>query len=281
MQPTYTRYSIHSLLIISLSLLGLSLLLGAGVNNVHAIFNFYQLANVIPKTGQSILAGVAFLVTALFIILSLKKSRFQTPAFVSLITLAVIPLVTLLSESRWMTDLGGFPIIGSGQGIIKYTALISLAIYLYKPQRLSAQGMVILNFFPVALVLIWIGGMKFYEFEANGIISLVSTSIFMSWLYTLFSVFHIDSGIFELLDIINGEQLVFFDTFRNQRINFFFERNQLSCHCSVQHDHCRSNRPGSQRGRQYRALSFQGSARRNGSLADLGSKNRWRYSGGD
>ncbi|MBB1303567.1 DUF417 family protein [Pseudoalteromonas sp. SR44-8] len=188
MQPTYTRYSIHSLLIISLSLLGLSLLLGAGVNNVHAIFNFYQLANVIPETGQSILAGVAFLVTALFIILSLKQSRFQTPAFVSLITLAVIPLVTLLSESRWMTDLGGFPIIGSGQGIIKYTALVSLAIYLYKPQRLSAQGMVILNFFPVALVLIWIGGMKFYEFEANGIISLVSTSIFMSWLYTLFSV---------------------------------------------------------------------------------------------
>ncbi|MGO2374313.1 YkgB family protein [Pseudoalteromonas sp. KG3] len=188
MQPTYTHYCIYSLLIISLSLLGLSLLYGAGVNNVHAIFDFYQLANVIPQKVQSILAGGAFLATVLFIVLSLKQSYFQAPAFVSLIVLAVIPLITLLSESRWMTDLGGFPIIGSGQGIIKYTALISLAIYLYKPQRLSAQGMAVLNFFPVALVLIWIGGVKFYEFEANGIVPLVSTSVFMSWLYTLFSV---------------------------------------------------------------------------------------------
>lgn len=188
MQPTYTHYCIYSLLIISLSLLGLSLLYGAGVNNVHAIFDFYQLANVIPQKVQSILAGGAFLATVLFIVLSLKQSYFQAPAFVSLIVLAVIPLITLLSESRWMTDLGGFPIIGSGQGIIKYTALISLAIYLYKPQRLSAQGMAVLNLFPVALVLIWIGGVKFYEFEANGIVPLVSTSVFMSWLYTLFSV---------------------------------------------------------------------------------------------
>lgn len=61
MQPTYTHYCIYSLLIISLSLLGLSLLYGAGVNNVHAIFDFYQLANVIPQKVQSILAGGAFL----------------------------------------------------------------------------------------------------------------------------------------------------------------------------------------------------------------------------
>ena len=38
------------------------------------------------------------------------------------------------------------------------------------------------------MVLLWIGGMKFYEFEAKAIVGLVETSPFMSWLYTVFSV---------------------------------------------------------------------------------------------
>ena len=38
------------------------------------------------------------------------------------------------------------------------------------------------------MVLLWIGGMKFFEFEANAIVGLVETSPFMSWLYAVFSV---------------------------------------------------------------------------------------------
>src|ERR1700745_2614630 len=40
----------------------------------------------------------------------------------------------------------------------------------------------------LALVLIWIGGMKFTSYEAMGIQPLVATSPLMSWLYHVFSV---------------------------------------------------------------------------------------------
>ena len=40
----------------------------------------------------------------------------------------------------------------------------------------------------LVLVMLWIGGMKFTEYEANGIQPLVAHSPFMSWLYQVFSV---------------------------------------------------------------------------------------------
>ena len=40
----------------------------------------------------------------------------------------------------------------------------------------------------LVLVMLWIGGMKFTEYEANGIQPLVAHSPFMSWLYQVVSV---------------------------------------------------------------------------------------------
>src|SRR4051794_33378003 len=40
----------------------------------------------------------------------------------------------------------------------------------------------------LALVLFWIGGMKFTAYEAAGIQPLIATSPLMSWLYRIFSV---------------------------------------------------------------------------------------------
>ena len=87
-----------------------------------------------------------------------------------------------------MADLGGFPIIGSGQGIIKYFAVLPLFLFLFYRDKLSHKQLTYLNFAPVAMVLLWIGGMKFFEFDANAIVGLVETSPFMSWLYAVFSV---------------------------------------------------------------------------------------------
>ena len=87
-----------------------------------------------------------------------------------------------------MADLGGFPIIGSGQGIIKYFAVLPLFLFLFYRDKFSHKQLTYLNFAPVAMVLLWIGGMKFFEFEANAIVGLVETSPFMSWLYDVFSV---------------------------------------------------------------------------------------------
>jgi reactive chlorine resistance protein C len=52
----------------------------------------------------------------------------------------------------------------------------------------------------LVIVIAWFGGMKFTNFEANGIQPLVSESPFMSWCYDIFSVytFSVLLGVFEI-----------------------------------------------------------------------------------
>jgi uncharacterized membrane protein YkgB len=52
----------------------------------------------------------------------------------------------------------------------------------------------------LVIVIAWFGGMKFTNYEAQGIYPLVSESPFMSWLYDIFSVytFSVLLGVFEV-----------------------------------------------------------------------------------
>jgi uncharacterized membrane protein YkgB len=52
----------------------------------------------------------------------------------------------------------------------------------------------------LAIVLVWYGGLKFMDYEAQGIQPLVSESPFMSWLYNIFSVYTFSAllGVFEI-----------------------------------------------------------------------------------
>lgn len=52
----------------------------------------------------------------------------------------------------------------------------------------------------LAIVLVWYGGLKFMDYEAQGIQPLVSESPFMSWLYDIFSVYAFSAllGAFEI-----------------------------------------------------------------------------------
>jgi uncharacterized membrane protein YkgB len=52
----------------------------------------------------------------------------------------------------------------------------------------------------LAIVLFWYGGLKFMNYEAQGIVPLVSESPFMSWLYEIFSVYTFSAllGVFEI-----------------------------------------------------------------------------------
>ena len=52
----------------------------------------------------------------------------------------------------------------------------------------------------LVIVIAWFGGMKFTDYEAQGIYPLVSESPFMSWLYDIFSVytFSVLLGVFEV-----------------------------------------------------------------------------------
>ena len=179
---------VTALLTFSFAVLGLTFLLGANPNTLIATFNFYSLDTVLSESALGAFSGIALLllplmtIAARFDLVSAKAVTLYA-AFVT-----AIPLLTLLSPTRWMADLGGFPIIGSGQGIIKYFAVLPLFLFLFYREKFSHKQLTYLNFAPVAMVLLWIGGMKFFEFEANAIVGLVETSPFMSWLYAVFSV---------------------------------------------------------------------------------------------
>lgn len=183
-----TENMVTALLTFSFSVLGLTFLLGANPNALIAAFNFYSLDTVLSESALGAFSGIALLllplmtIAARFNLVSAKAVTLYA-AFVT-----AIPLLTLLSPTRWMADLGGFPIIGSGQGIIKYFAVLPLFLFLFYREKFSHKQLTYLNFAPVAMVLLWIGGMKFFEFEANAIVGLVETSPFMSWLYAVFSV---------------------------------------------------------------------------------------------
>ncbi len=183
-----TENLVTTLLTVSTSLLGLTFLLGTNPGALKAVFGFFGLVDLFSEDTMGAIAGISLLFVALFIVLARLSiiSKRIAVAFTLLVISA--PLLTLLSSSRWMADLGGFPIIGSGQGIIKYFAIIPLLLFLFYRERLTVRQLIWANYAPVAMVLLWIGGMKFFEFEANGIVSLVETSPFMSWLYVLFSI---------------------------------------------------------------------------------------------
>ena len=59
----------------------------------------------------------------------------------------------------------------------------------------------------LAIVLVWYGGLKFMNYEAQGIQPLVSESPFMSWLYEIFSVYTF-SALLGVLEIAAAVLLV-------------------------------------------------------------------------
>ena len=188
MNLTYANNAITFLLALSFILLGVSFALGANPNTLIATFSFYELDSVLNTNTLGLLSGTAMIMLVVVTLLAHFKLIQPTSAFMLALVVSIVPLLTLLASNRWMTQLGGFPIIGSGQGIIKYFAVVPLYLFLFYKDKISDKQHVLLNFIPVAMVLLWIGGMKFYDFEAKAIVGLVETSPFMSWLYSLFSV---------------------------------------------------------------------------------------------
>ncbi len=188
MNLTHTNNALTFLLTLSFALLGVSFALGANPNTLIATFSFYELDTLFSVNTLGLFTGTAMIALALATLAAHFKLLKPLPVAVLALVVSIVPLLTLFASNRWMAQLGGFPIIGSGQGIIKYFAVIPLYLFLFYKNKLTDKQHVLLNFIPVAMVLLWIGGMKFYEFEAKAIVGLVETSPFMSWLYTVFSV---------------------------------------------------------------------------------------------
>ncbi|WP_246058413.1 DUF417 family protein [Litorilituus lipolyticus] len=184
------QYFSHLILIIialSTSSLAVSMVLMGHHSHIALITDFYGISQHIPQYVSNLIAVIAFALAACLAFMALKQHKHREKLGYLLIIMAVIPLMSLLGHSMWIASLGGFPAIGSGQGIIKYAALLTIGILFTYP-RLSLHTKKWLSLMPVMLVLLWIGGMKFTLLEAKGIEDLVASSPFMSWMYTFWDV---------------------------------------------------------------------------------------------
>ncbi|WP_337878611.1 DUF417 family protein [Rheinheimera sp.] len=171
---------------VSLSFGLLALSGAAGVDGaLSKVLGFYQLNTEANLALLRPLTLLLFSLLALLPWLAFFKPGYSGVLALLLLITALPPLVSLAGSIHWIDSLGGFPAIGSGQGIIKYAALVALAGYWLRPFH---QWQHWLNYAPVALVLLWIGGMKFTAIEAQGIEDLVQSSPLLNWLYLLFDV---------------------------------------------------------------------------------------------
>lgn len=175
------------LLAISMGLLGTSILLMGHHSHISMTTDFFGISELLPNMVFNSIAGMAFIIAAALSVLAIKRIELRAKLGAFIIVLSTVALLPLLGSSMWIESLGGFPAIGSGQGVIKYFALLSIGIFLTRPY-LESRKAIWLNAFPVVLVLLWIGGMKFTLLEAKGIEALVSSSPLMSWMYSVWDL---------------------------------------------------------------------------------------------
>lgn len=188
------------LLAISMGLLGISILLMGHHSSISLTTDFFGISKLLPHIVFNSLAGLVFIAAAIGSVLAIKRIEFRSTLGLLLILISFVALLPLLGQSMWIESLGGFPAIGAGQGVIKYFALLSIGIFLAKPD-LETKKSIYLNAFPVILVLLWIGGMKFTLIEAKGIEALVSSSPLMSWMYSFWDI-QTTSNLIGIYDII-------------------------------------------------------------------------------
>ncbi|CAA0103455.1 Inner membrane protein RclC [BD1-7 clade bacterium] len=104
----------------------------------------------------------------------------------------------LFTNPVWVDDLGGFPFLGSGQNIVKYLSMFAVVAYIaaHHYQRLNGleslepQKRVItgLAWGGIIIVMGWIGFLKFFTYEAEGIVRLMQSNFLFSWTYHVWSV---------------------------------------------------------------------------------------------
>jgi uncharacterized membrane protein YkgB len=98
-------------------------------------------------------------------------------------------LLYLVTNPVWVAAMGGFPFLGSGQGCIKYVPMLATAWYLLV-QNTRHQGpgeriAVRVGWLGIVMVMAWIGSMKFFLFEAQGIEPLLRHHWVFGWMYRL------------------------------------------------------------------------------------------------
>jgi len=188
------------LIAFSSALMGVSMILMGHHRSIDLITNFYGITHFASDDLFNSLAALSFVLISVLSLGAIKFSKLQRPVGWTMIAVGIFPLLSLVSETMYLSKLGGFPAIGSGQGIIKYFALLSVGLLIIFP-NLTRNTKIWISLFPVILVLLWIGGMKFTLFEAQGIETLVKSSPLMAWMYDVWDL-QTTSNLIGLYDLI-------------------------------------------------------------------------------
>jgi reactive chlorine resistance protein C len=157
--------------------------------------------------------GVYQIIAGILIGAPIPSGSFRRIGFAMSGLYAALALTVLFTNPVWIEAAGGFPAIGSGQGILKYIAILGLSLWggSFENSRMFAQRHTDMRLWsqPVmwlglVLVLGWIGGMKFTAVEAAGIEPLVQTSPAFSWLLGLMSLQTLSNliGMIELITVV-------------------------------------------------------------------------------
>jgi len=130
--------------------------------------------------------GVYQIVMAALIGAPIPSGSFRRIGFAMLGLYAAGALTLIFTNPVWAEAEGGFPAIGAGQGIIKYLAILGLALWAssfdnsrmfsnrYSQMRIWAQ---LVMWAGLVLVFGWIGAMKFTATEAAGIAPLAASHL--------------------------------------------------------------------------------------------------------
>ena len=172
------------------------------------------LSGLLPQAASAAKAiGVYLVITASLIGAPLPSGSFRRIGFVMLGVFACLALTGFLTNPVWAEEAGGFPAIGSGQGLLKYVGILGLAMWAGSFDRsrmfssrhsdlrrwarpVMAGGLII--------VLLWIGAMKFTAVEARGIEPLIQTSPLFAWTLNFVDIQIVSYviGVIEILTVL-------------------------------------------------------------------------------
>lgn len=133
------------------------------------------------KDVLALALGITQLAAGALIAIYAVPQLFKRLSYWTVCALSVGSLSLLFTNPVWISGLGGFPAIGAGQGLIKYTAILGVAMWF-----LGLRGAREVMLAGIILVLAWIGAMKFTAPEADGVWPLLTSSPVFNWWLTEF-----------------------------------------------------------------------------------------------
>ncbi|MBR9826534.1 MAG: DUF417 family protein [Alphaproteobacteria bacterium] len=172
------------------------------------------LSGLEPQAASAaITIGIYQIIMGALIGAPLPSGSFRRIGFIMLGAHAACALTVLFTNPVWIESAGGFPAIGSGQGILKYLGILGLAMWAgsFDQSRMFShrqndwrQWSRPVMLAGLILVLGWIGAMKFTAVEARGIEPLVETSLFFAWTLNFVDIQIVSYviGVIELLTVI-------------------------------------------------------------------------------